>query len=161
MDRRLHCVSPGMGELFELVFEYRGLLAARRADESALSLPERQRLDALHLLLGREPVEAGETSEGDLGRRRHARCEVHLSADLRVKGHVMPVDVVNLGGGGVCVIASEPLDRGARAALRLRTPEKGQVWECIARAAWVSQDGERTLAGLRFVGAPVALRMAS
>ena len=151
---------PAMGELFELVFEYRRLVARRDAGGD-LPLADRRRLAGLDLLLGREPAEPGDTVEGDAGRRRHARCEVHLVADLRVDGRVMPVDVVNLGGGGVCVIASEPLAAGARAALRLRAPRSGQVWECIARAAWVSQDDGRTFAGLRFVGAPVMLRLAA
>ena len=151
-----------MGELFELVFEYRSLLARHDASAGSLNLPERRRLDALGRLLGCEPPAAW-TGEGDAdgapGRRSHARCDVRLEATLRTGAVLVRVEVVNLGAGGVCVVSSEPLPLHTRGALRIRTPERQQVHECLARVAWASGDG--IMAGLRFVGAPIAFRMAS
>lgn len=148
-----------MGELFELVFEYRSLLARREVSEHALNLPERRRLDALARLLGCEPKDVFviDDADGGPGRRSHARCEVTLHATLRSGGVLVRVEVTNMGAGGVCVTSSEPLDVGARGALRIRTANRAH--ECLSRVAWVGRDG-RT-AGLRFVGAPIAFRMAA
>lgn len=149
-----------MGELFELVFEYRSLLARRQESGDSLDLPERRRLDALGLLLGCEPLAAGPTDcDGAPGRRSHARCDLRLDATLRTGALLVRVEVINLGAGGVCVTSTEPLAVQTRGALRLRTPERRQVHECLARVTWVSPDG--LTAGLRFVGAPIAFRMAS
>lgn len=149
-----------MGELFELVFEYRSLLARREAAQESLNLPERRRLDALGLLLGCEPLGVGATdADGAPGRRSHARCDVRLDASFRNGAVLVRVEVTNLGAGGVCVVSTEPLAAEMRGALRIRTPERSQVHECLARVAWVTPDG--FTAGLRFVGAPIAFRMAS
>ena len=148
-----------MGELFELVFEYRSLLARREASEHALNLPERRRLEALGRLLGCEPkdVFVVDDADGAPGGRSHARCDVRLGATLRTGATLVRVEVLNLGAGGVCVTSDEQLSPGGRGALRIRTPHR--AYECLARVAWVSSDG--LTAGLRFVGAPIAFRYAS
>lgn len=149
---------PAMGELFEHVFEYRSLLARREASRHALSLPELRRLDALARLLGCEPKDVWviDDADGAPGRRSHARCDIRLDATLRSGPDLHRVEVTNMGAGGVRVTSADPLTPGARGALRVRTANRAH--ECMARVAWVSRDG-RT-AGLRFVGAPIAFRMA-
>ena len=117
--------------IFELVFEYRSLLAKHRAEGAELGLPARSRLDALHRLLGREPTDAQGTRPGELGRRKHARCDVHFGALLRHGPRTVAVEVVNLGAGGVC----------------------------IAETTWRSEDEH--LSGLRFIGAPLNVLLAS
>lgn len=148
-----------MNDLFELVFEYRSLLAQRRAEGEGLGLPARRRLDALHRLLGREPTDAQGTRPGELGRRKHARCDVHFGALLRLGPRVLPVEVVNLGAGGVCLRTAHGPRVGERAVLRLTSPGTGRIYECMAETTW-RQDGEH-LVGMRFIGAPLHVLLAS
>ena len=150
-----------MDDLFALVVEYRHLLSRRQTAGALLTLPERHRLDALDRLLGREPTDDEGTAPGALGRRRHARCDVRLKAALRVAGRVIPLEVVNLGAGGVGVLAAEPVPSGARGVLRVLTGEAARVHECAALVSWECEADEGGwLAGLRFEGAPVELPLA-
>ena len=148
-----------MNDLFELVFEYRSLLAQRRAEGEELGLPARRRLDALHRLLGREPTDAQGTRPGELGRRKHARCDVHFGAVLRHGPRSMAVEVVNLGAGGVCIRAGERPEVGERVVLRLTSPETGRIYECVAETTW--RDEAHRLSGMRFIGAPLHVELAS
>ena len=148
-----------MNDLFELVFEYRSLLAKRRAEGEELGLPARRRLDALHRLLGREPTDVQGTRPGGLGRRRHARCDVHFGAVLRTGPRAAPVEVVNLGAGGVCIRTSMGSAVGERVVLRLTSPETGRVYECMAETTW--RDDAQLLSGMRFIGAPLHVLLAS
>ncbi len=155
----MRMTGKAMNDLFELVFEYRSLLAQRRAVGEELGLPARRRLDALHRLLGREPTDAQGTRPGDHGRRKHARCDVHFGAILRVGPRAAAVEVLNLGAGGVCIRTSEAPAVGDRAVLRLTSPETGRVYECIAETSW--RDDAHHLTGMRFVGAPLHVELAS
>jgi len=148
-----------MNDLFELVFEYRSLLAKRKAEGEELGLPARRRLDALHRLLGREPTDAQGTRPGELGRRRHARCDVHFGALLRLGQRTVPVEVVNLGAGGVCIRTAHGPRLGERAILRLTSPGTGRIYECMAETTW-RQEGDFLL-GMRFIGAPLHVLLAS
>ena len=148
-----------MNDLFELVFEYRSLLAKHRAEGARLELPARSRLDALHRLLGREPTDAQGTRPGELGRRKHARCDVHFGALLRHGPRTVAVEVVNLGAGGVCIRTAHGGKVGDRAVLRLTSPETGRVYECVAETTWRSEDEH--LSGMRFIGAPLHVLLAS
>lgn len=151
-----------MQHLFELVFEYRSLLARRRVDGKALDGLTRSRLDALHRLLGREPFQsAGPAGSGAFSRRRHARCEVDLGATLRIGTALSAIDLVNLGAGGVCALTPSPLPAGERGTLRITSPESGRIYECQVQVSWIAHDGEQHLAGLRFVGAPSEVPLAS
>jgi hypothetical protein len=164
MDRALQCVpTRAMHDLFELVFEYRSLLARRKSEGNALDLPVRRRLDALHRLLGREPVPPDPDGSGEFSRRRHARCEVDLAAAFRIGDRRAAISVSNLGAGGVCVVAQESLEAGIRGVLRIRCPDSGRIYECVAQVAWSrpADEGDDHLAGLRFVGAPHEVRLAS
>jgi PilZ domain len=151
-----------MQHLFELVFEYRSLLARRKVEGKALDRSTRTRLDALHRLLGREPTQAaGPAGSGAFSRRRHARCEVDLGATLRIGTTLASVDLVNLGAGGVCVLTPSPLPAGERGTLRIASPESGKTYECTVQVSWAADDAEQHLAGLRFVGAPTEVPLAS
>lgn len=150
-----------MHDLFELVFEYRQLLARRKAEGQGLALPVRHRLDALHRLLGREPLLGHPEGSGTFSRRRHARCDVELPASLRLGDEVMAIELSNLGAGGVCAVTAGALEVGRRGALRLVSPDSGRIYECVAQVSWSSPDGEQHLVGLRFVGAPREVAPAS
>jgi hypothetical protein len=151
-----------MHDLFELVFEYRNLLARRKAEGAALEQPARTRLDALHRLLGREPFTGSPSGSGTFSRRRHARCDVELTATLRVGATLSAVELLNLSAGGVCVVSPALLPVGERGVLRITSPDSGRVHECTALVSWArDEDVAQHLAGLRFVGAPSEVRLVS
>jgi hypothetical protein len=150
-----------MHDLFELVFEYRHLLARRKAEGQALDPPARTRLDALHRLLGREPFSGLVSGSGTFSRRRHARCDVEMSAALRIGPALCAIELVNLGAGGVCVATPAPLRVGERGMLRITSPDSGRIYECLAQVSWVRADVEPATAGLRFIGAPRDVQLAS
>ena len=144
-----------MHDLFELVFEYRQLLARRKTMGPDLASPVlRHRLGALHRLLGREPLQADADGSGTFSRRRHARCDVEGPASLRLGDEVVPLELSNLGAGGVCAVTPGALEVGQRGALRLVSPDSGRIYECVAQVSWASVEDEQHLVGLRFVGAP-------
>ena len=150
-----------MHDLFELVFEYRQLLARRKVEGTGLAPPVRHRLDALHRLLGREPFLGHPEGSGSFTRRRHARCDVEAPASLRLGHEVVALELSNLGAGGVCAVTPVALEVGQRGALRLVSPDSGRVYECVAEVSWSSTDDEQHLVGLRFRGAPREVAPAS
>lgn len=150
-----------MQHLFELVFEYRNLLVRRKTEGPTLDVSTRTRLDALHRLLGREPLPPGPSGSGAFSRRRHARCEVELSASLHVGTTAAVVELLNLGAGGVCAVIPEPLQIGERGVLRMTSPESGRVYECTMQISWVSDEAGQHTAGMRFIGAPSEVQPAS
>jgi hypothetical protein len=142
-----------MQHLLDLVFEYRNLLARRKAAADALDITTRNRLGALHRLLGREPLVPAEGT-GTFRRRRHARCELDQGATLHIGTAVSTVELVNLGAGGVCALTPEPLPVGERGTLRVTSPESGKVYECAVQVSWGGAEEGGHIAGLRFIGAP-------
>ncbi|HWM85033.1 MAG TPA: PilZ domain-containing protein [Kofleriaceae bacterium] len=151
-----------MQHLFELVFEYRNLLVRRKTEGPGLDVPAKTRLGALHRLLGREPFpDHGPSGSGAFSRRRHARCEVELSASMHIGTTVTIVELLNLGAGGVCAIIPEPLPIGERGVLRMTSPESGRIYECTMQVSWVSDEGGQLTAGMRFIGAPSEVQPAS
>lgn len=143
-----------MHDLFELVFEYRQLLVRRKVEGTGLAPPVRHRLDALHRLLGREPLLGHPEGSGSFSRRRHARCDVEAPASLRLGDEVVAIELSNLGAGGVCAVTPVALEVGQRGALRLVSPDSRRIYECVAQVSWTSASDEQHLVGLRFVGAP-------
>ena len=150
-----------MHDLFELVFEYRQLLARRKVEGQGFAPPARHRLDALHRLLGREPFLGHPEGSGTFTRRRHARCDVDMPASLRLGPGLCAIELLNLGAGGVCAVIGAELSPGQRGALRITSPDSGRVYECAAQVTWSRVDGEQHLAGLRFIGAPRDVQLAS
>lgn len=150
-----------MHDLFELVFEYRNLLARRKSEGAALEMSARSRLDALHRLLGREPFGEQPSGSGAFSRRRHARCDVEVAASLRIGSSLCAIELLNLGAGGVCAVTPEPLPVGERGLLRITSPDSGRVYECAAQVSWTRDDEEQHVAGIRFVGAPREVQLAS
>jgi hypothetical protein len=151
-----------MHDLFELVFEYRNLLARRKTEGQSLDPPARTRLGALHRLLGREPLSEEPSGSGVFSRRRHARCDIALTASLRMGTSLTAIELLNLGAGGVCAVTPELLPVGERGLLRVTGPDSGRVYECTAQVSWARDDDEQQhIAGLRFIGAPREVQPAS
>lgn len=141
-----------------LVYEYRRLLAHRELSGGRLSRRHTARLAGLHRLFGREPEDID--GIGPHGRRQHARCEVHLQATLVMGRRVLRAQVVDVGGGGVCIAPAPPLEPGERARLRIPSPDDPSViHEYLVEATW-SSPGPGSTMGMPFIGVPRQLRRA-
>jgi len=133
-----------MRDLLNLVFEYRSLLARR----DMFANNAESRLDALARLFG--PNDSST-------RRRHARCDVRVPASVRVRGRTQPVNVVNLGGGGLCVEPAPQVKPGDKAVIRIVSPDQSRIYQFQVQTSWVKRSGSRTAAGMPFIGVPRAL----
>lgn len=141
--------SQTLKDLLQLVFEYRRLSARAEAFAGTLRPGAQKRLTALEKLFGQEP--GSQTSRQP---RRHARCNVSLPATIKINGNVQPVQVVNMGGGGVCVTPAPKLKAGESASLRIVSNDERTVFQYQVRGGWSWRDDNQSQMGLPFVGAP-------
>jgi hypothetical protein len=140
-----------MPNLLKLVYEYRRLVARRDLMQGDLSIASSERLVGLERLFGRDPDDdSGATAH----RRRFARCELQMPATVRVGRRVQAVNVVNLGGGGLCVSPAPPLKPGERAVIRIVSPENDSIYHYPVQASWVQRSTANSAMGMPFVGAP-------
>tara|TARA_R110002073_G_scaffold208011_2_gene368275 strand:+ start:3660 stop:4124 length:465 start_codon:yes stop_codon:yes gene_type:complete len=137
-----------MRDLLELVFEYRRLLARSEATAGSLKPHNLERLEALEKLFGQEPNSNASYP------RRHARCDIRRPATLRVGDRVQPVNLVNLGGGGVCITPAPNVKAGETALLRIVADDQSTVYQYRVRANWSSRSEQDSCMGMPFVGIP-------
>jgi hypothetical protein len=149
-------VGDPMSDLLDLVYEYRRLLARRDVNGGRMSESIERRLLGLERLFGADPDDLGHRS-----RRRHARCEVRLPATIKIGDRVEPVDVVDIGGGGLRVEPAPMLKPGGRAQIRIVSHDTGRVYFYQVEAKWVARDASRSTMGLPFVGAPRQMMLAA
>jgi hypothetical protein len=140
-----------MRDLLQLLFEYRRLSAKAEAFAGSLRPGGSKRLAALEKLFGKEPD--GESKTG----RRHARCSVSVPATVKIDGHVQPVKLVNIGGGGVCVSPAPNLKSGDTALLRIVGEDETEVFQYQVRAGWSWRSNTESQMGMPFVGPPRVL----
>lgn len=140
-----------MRDLLHLLFEYRRLLTKAEAFAGSLRPGAQKRLVALEGLFGREPEDDGKSA------RRHARCAVSVPATVKVGGHVQPVKVVNIGGGGVCVTPAPNLKAGDTAFLRVVGEDETEIFQYQVRAGWSWRNDTESQMGMPFVGPPRVL----
>ena len=133
-----------MRELLQLVYEYRRLDARAAAYAGPLRPMAQKRLSALEKLFGQEPDSP----------RRHARCDISLPATIKINGNVQPVQLVNIGGGGVCVSPAPKLREGEAAVLRVVASDAKTVYQYQVKGGWTWRDEGQSQMGLPFVGAP-------
>ena len=145
-----------MADILELVFEYRRLLARRDLMGGAMSADSEERLVGLERLFGSDPDDRLRSS-----RRRFARCELRVPATIRTGDRVEPVDIVDVGGGGVRVEPAPLLRRGERATIRIVSPERNAMYVYHVEASWSERTAERSTMGLPFVGTPEQLALAA
>ena len=136
-----------MSDVLQHVFEYRKLLARRDLLGQRLDEESRTRLDALERLFAASPH--------DEHRRRHARCDVSVPATVKAGGRIQAVQVVNVGGGGLCVVPAPRLQPGERAVVRIISRENHLEYHYPVQAQWVDRNTESSAMGLPFVGAPL------
>ena len=77
-----------------------------------------------------------------------------MPATLRMGRHVEQVDVVNIGGGGVCVEPAPLLRKGQRATIRVVSLEQGTAYHYPVEAGWARRTGHGSAMGMGFVGTP-------
>jgi hypothetical protein len=108
-----------------------------------------------------DPEDTGAIRLGKSYSRRHARCDVKYPATVQMGRRVHPVEVVNLGGGGLRVEPAPPLREGERALLRIVSLERGAVYQYSVQAGWVENRAQGSAMGMPFIGAPRVLPLAS
>ncbi len=145
-----------MTDLLELVYEYRRLLSRRDALGGQLNDAGERRLLGLERLFGAEPDDRKRFT-----RRRHARCDIRLPATININGRVEPVNVVDLGGGGLRIEPAPVLSAGQRAQLRIVSPDTGRMYVFTVEAKWEERSSSRSTMGLPFVGAPRQIMLAA
>lgn len=145
-----------MTDLLELIFEYRRLLARRDLMGGSLSREAEERLLGLERLFGSDPDDRRHSS-----RRRHARCEMRVPATIKVGNRVEPVDIVDVGGGGVRVEPAPMLRAGEKAHIRIVSLERNAMYVYQVEAKWALRSASRSTMGLPFVGAPKQLTLAA
>ena len=140
-----------MFDVVHLLFEYRALVVD---DHNGVLTPGKaKRLRSLERLFGQDP----EDSCGPHRNRKHARCDTHVPALITHSGRTQPVDVVNLGGGGVRVEPAPDLTQGESATLIIQCTDDNSVYRVQVRAEWMSPRATRSAMGMRFVSSPVHL----
>lgn len=145
-----------MADILELVYEYRRLLARRQLTAGVLSHRAEQRLLGLERLFGRDP----DDRKRDF-RRQHARCEVRLHATIQIGTSIEPVDVVDLGGGGLRIEPAPMMSPGQCATIRIVSPETGRMYLYTVEAKWCDRSASRSTMGMPFVGAPSHVLLAA
>jgi hypothetical protein len=134
-----------MTDVLQHVYEYRRLLARSELLGRKLDAPSRARLEALGKLF------AAEASEPH--RRRHSRCDVHVRATVKAGGRIHAVHIVNIGGGGMCVVPAPQLRQGERAVVKV-VSARGELHYPV-QAQWVARNEAGSAMGMPFVGAPL------
>jgi Tfp pilus assembly protein PilZ len=83
--------------------------------------------------------------------RAFARRAVTLAVTISTEAGSRPAKLVNLGLGGACVVLSEKTEPGRVVTLEVHAPNLWDPLVVVARVAWVSASGSRSvLAGLSF-----------
>jgi len=139
--------SRGLSDVLQHVFEYRKLLARRELLRARFDTESKDRLEALERLFASDP--------GEEHRRQHARCDVSVPATIKAGGRIQRVEVVNVGGGGICVAPAPRLSPGERAVVRIVAADKCSEYHYPVQALWVERDDTLSAMGLPFVGAPL------
>jgi len=141
-----------VGDLLQLIYEYRRLIARRELMGGSLSRASEQRLLGLERLFGQDP----DDRRGHR-RRRHARCEVRLPAVLQSGERIHRVDITSLGGGGLRVTPVPELAAGERAVIRVVSLDTGMIYLYPVVAKWVAG----AAMGMPFIGAPRQVPLAA
>jgi hypothetical protein len=148
-----------MKDVMDLIFEYRRLIARRDVMAVDLSVPARARLAGLEKLFGGGNDNVAANDDGTR-RRRHARVEVNIPATVRVGDRVHSVQIVNVGGGGLCIEPAMDLRQGELAILRVVSSDAGRIYQYEVEASWVDDGPERSAVGMPFIGIPRELPLA-
>lgn len=137
-------------DLLRRVYEYQRLLAQASLFGGRFGRASRERLEQLERELG-----AGAETIPSGPRRRFARASVDIRATLKAGGRVHPVEVVDFGGGGLCIKPAPTLQSGERAVVKLTSAETGESYAYPVEARWTRRSGRTSTMGLPFIGVPL------
>lgn len=138
------------------MYEYRRLSARAEAFAGTLRPGAQKRLSALEKLFGQEPGSYASDHP-----RQHARCDINVPATIKINGNIQPVQLVNMGGGGVCVSPAPKLKEGETALLRIVASDARTVFQYQVKGGWTWRNENESQMGLPFVGPPRELRSQS
>jgi hypothetical protein len=128
----------------------------------ALRPHEARRLDELSAVLrpSPPPSPSGRVGAADFLRRQEPRRVVTLAIELRdATGERCDGCIHNISASGLCVAGAGVAGaRGERVGLRFVDEPAGREWHFVGEVMW-SRIGPKPVAGLRFVGIPVELRL--
>lgn len=135
-----------MNEFFEMIYEYRLLLAKEEKLAIALDGEERARLLGLEALLsgdapGRDP------------RRGMPRVPSPVGVQFTLAGGFGAGQILNVSGGGVAIATSALSAVGSRTIVRLSLPSTGIEYVFPCRVVWVQIDALSGM-GVAFDGVP-------
>jgi len=135
-----------MNEFFEMIYEFRLLLAKEEKLAIALDDEERARLLGLERLLsgdapGRDP------------RRSMPRVPSPVGVQFTVAGGFGAGQVLNASGGGFAIATTAPGVLGARTIVRVSLPATGIEYVFPCRVVWSQLDAQSGM-GVAFDGVP-------
>ena len=135
-----------MNEFFEMVYEYRLLLAKEEKLAIPLDDDERTRLFGLERLL------SGDTPSRD-PRRAMPRVASPLGVQFTLAGGFGAGQVLNASGGGLAIATTSPGALGSRTIVRLDLPPAGIEYVFPCRVIWMHEDAQSGM-GVAFDGVP-------
>jgi hypothetical protein len=135
-----------MNEFFEMVYEYRLLLAKEEKLAIPLDDDERTRLFGLERLL------SGDAPRRD-PRRAMPRVASPLGVQFTLAGGFGAGQVLNASGGGLAIATNAPGAVGARTIVRLDVPGTGLEYVFPCRVIWAHDEPQCGM-GVAFDGVP-------
>ncbi len=155
MARGLLCLRR-MNTLLELVYKYRQL-QAKCGSGAGVTMSEVETLCTIESLFGRH-ADRGNNELWSC-QREFIREDVNLAGQLRSKGDIDPIDVVQIDPNGMVCSAAPYVDEGDTVELIFEDDELMITYRFKAEVKWL-RDGEddNFELGLRLVGAPLLIR---
>jgi len=132
------------------VYQYR-LLLGKCASGAGLSFDEIETLTALEAAFVGDD---GPSSDG----RRFRREAVSLPAVVRGGKLHDPVNVADIGPGGLVCRSAPYAELGTAVEIVIDDVELGLTYRFKARVQWIREDGDDYLLGFAWTGTPVLLR---
>lgn len=135
-----------MNEFFEMIYEYRLLLA--KEEKLAIALDEDERVR----LLGLEGLLSGDAPSRD-SRRGMPRVPSPIGVQFTIAGGFGAGQVLNVSGGGAAIATTAPGALGSRTIVRVSLPATGVEYVFPCRVVWVQVDAQCAM-GVAFDGVP-------
>lgn len=135
-----------MNEFFEMIYEYRLLLAKEEKLSITLDSDERARL------LGLEGLLSGDAPDRD-PRRGMPRVPSPVGVQFTLAGGFGTGQVLNVSGGGLAIATTTLSAVSSRSIVRVSLPATGVEYVFPCRVVWVQTDSLSGM-GMAFDGVP-------
>ncbi|HET6612934.1 MAG TPA: hypothetical protein VFG83_13130 [Kofleriaceae bacterium] len=137
--------------VLEMVYRYRQLCGRCEAG-LGLDMDEVMEITAIESRFS--CTAGGEWSD----QRQFSRTPVTLSGRLSSRRFNDPIQVTDLGPGGMVIADAPYLERGD--TVEIAVGQKAGCFRFVAEVAWIREDGPSTRTGLSLRGIPLLLRQA-